>query len=114
MDETLVGECSFWKCVSYVDRTHAFAIVAAEINILDGARWRDALPKISVWYKRDIIFFKNTSIWCRRDDTCFFKCAFGVDETLVGKCNLLQRYVLRRRDARWRVQVRGKIEYLTH
>ena len=42
------------------------------------------------------------------------KCAFGVDETLVGECTLLKRYVLRRRDARWRVQLRGKIEYLTH
>ena len=51
----------------YVDGTHAFATVAAEINILDGARWRDALPKISVWYKRDIIFSKIL--------------AFGVDET---------------------------------
>ena len=42
------------------------------------------------------------------------KCAFGVDETLVGECTLLKRNVLRRRDARWRVQLRGEIEYLTH
>ena len=42
---------------------------------------------------------EKASIWCRRDDTRFSKCAFGVDETLVSKCNLSKRYVLRRRDA---------------
>ena len=58
----------------YVDGTHAFATVAAEINILDGARWRDALPQISVWYKRDIICLKTL--------------AFGVDETTLAFPNV--------------------------
>ena len=58
----------------YVDGTHAFATVAAKINILDGARWRDALPKISVWCKRDIIFSKTL--------------AFGVDETTLAFSNV--------------------------
>ena len=34
-----------------------------------------------------------------RDDTRFFECAFGVDETLGGKCRLLTMCVLRRREA---------------
>ena len=59
----------------------------------------DPLPKVCVWCGRDVILKKKTSIWCRRDDTRFSKCAFGVDETLVGKCSLSKRYVLRRRDA---------------
>ena len=50
-----------------------------------------------VWTRRHIS--KKASTWCRRDDTRFSKCAFGVDETLVGKCSLSKRYVLRRRDA---------------
>ena len=50
----------------YVDGTHAFAIVAAEISILDGARWRDPLPKVGVWCGRDVMFSK--------------KLPFGVDE----------------------------------
>ena len=58
----------------YVHETHAFATVAAEINILDGARWRDALPQISVWCKRDIIFSKTL--------------AFGVDETTLAFSNV--------------------------
>jgi hypothetical protein len=59
-------------------------------------------------------FFKKNSIWCRRDDTRFLKCAFGVDETLVGERSLLKMYVLRRRDVRWRAQFRGKSDFLTH
>ena len=47
--------------------------------------------------RRDIL--EKGSIWCKRDDTRFSKCAVGVDETLVRKCNLSKRYVLRRRDA---------------
>ena len=71
VDETLVGECSF--LTMYVLRRrdailqNAFAIVAPEITILDGARWRDPLPKVGVWCGRDVIFQK--------------KLAFGVDET---------------------------------
>ena len=47
----------------------AFAIVAPDIIILDGARWRDPLPKVGVWCWPDIIFSK--------------KQAFRVDETFV-------------------------------
>ena len=54
----------------YGEGTHAFAIVAAEINILDGARWRDALPKVGVWCMRDALFSKER--------------AFGVDETTLA------------------------------
>ena len=54
----------------YVDGTHAFASVAAEISILDGARWRHALPKVGVWCKRDAIVSKER--------------AFGVDETALA------------------------------
>ena len=43
-------------------------------------------------------FFQKRSICRRRDDTRFFECAFGVDETLVGKYSFLERCVLRRRD----------------
>ena len=50
-----------------------------------------------VWSRRDA-FFSKRSICRRRDDTRFFECAFGVDETLVGKCSFLERCVLRRRD----------------
>ena len=44
-------------------------------------------------------FSKISSICRRRDDTRFFECAFGVDETLVGKCRFLTMCVLRRREA---------------
>ena len=44
-------------------------------------------------------FFKISSICRRRDDTWFFECAFGVDETLGGKRRFLTMCVLRRRDA---------------
>ena len=54
----------------YVDGTHAFASVAAEISILDGARWRHALPKVGVWRRRDAIFSKER--------------AFGVDEMTLA------------------------------
>ena len=54
----------------YVDRTHAFAIVAAEISILDGAQWRHALPEVGVWCGRDAIFSKER--------------AFGVDEMTLA------------------------------
>jgi hypothetical protein len=60
--------------VFYVDGTHAFAIVAAEISILDGARWRDALPKVGVWCWRDSIFSKTL--------------AFGSDETTLAFSNV--------------------------
>ena len=46
---------------------NAFAVVAPEITILDGARWRDPLPKVGVWCGRDVMFSK--------------KLAFGVDDT---------------------------------
>ena len=58
----------------YVDGTHAFAIVAAKITILDGARWRDAQPKVSVW--------------CRGDTTFSKTIAFGVDETTLVFSNV--------------------------
>ena len=48
---------------------NAFAIVAPEITILDGARWRDPLPKVGAWCRRDVSFSK--------------KVAFGVDETTL-------------------------------
>ena len=51
----------------YADGAHAFAIVVAAIIVLDGARWRDALPEVSVLCRRDAIFSKIL--------------AFGVDET---------------------------------
>ena len=54
----------------YVDGTHAFASVAAEISILDGARWRHALPKLRVW--------------CRRDAIVSEERAFGEDETTLA------------------------------
>ena len=44
-------------------------------------------------------FFKISSICRRRDDTWFFECAFGVDETLGGKRRFLTMCVLRRREA---------------
>ena len=50
-----------------------------------------------VWTRR--YFFKISSICRRRDDARFFECAFGVDETLGGKCCFLTMCVLRRRDA---------------
>ena len=53
---------------------NAFAIVAPEITILDGARWRDPLPKVGVWCRRDAIFTKEI--------------AFGVDETTLDVSNL--------------------------
>ena len=56
--------------MSYVEGTHAFAIVAAEITILDGAQWGDALPKVGVWCRRDTKFSKTI--------------AFGVDETTLA------------------------------
>ena len=58
----------------YVDGTHAFAIVAADIIVLDGARWRDALPKVGVWCRLDTIFSKTI--------------AFGVDETTLAFSNV--------------------------
>ena len=58
----------------YVDGTHAFAIVAADITVLDGARWRDALPKVGVWCRRDTKFSKTI--------------AFGVDETTLAFSNV--------------------------
>ena len=58
----------------YVDRTHAFAIVAAEISILDGAQWRHALPEVGVWCRRDAIFSKER--------------AFGVDEMTLAFLNV--------------------------
>ncbi len=76
----------------------AFPIVFPEINILVSARWRIRFPQY-VFGVDETSYFKKTGIWCRRDDTRFSKCAFGVDETLVGKCSLSKRYVLRRRDA---------------
>ena len=42
----------------YVGGTHAFAIVDAEVTILEGARWGDALPKVGVWCRRDTNFSK--------------------------------------------------------
>ena len=39
------------------------------------------------------------SICRKRDDTRFFECAFGVDETFVGKSRFLTMCILRRRDA---------------
>ncbi len=38
---------------------------------------------------------------------------FRVDETLVGDCCFLKACLLRRRDARWRVQLQDNIYYLT-
>ena len=69
VDETLVGECSFWQCVFYVDGAHAFAIVVAAIIVLDGARWRDALPEVSVLCRRDAIFSKILALGL--DETTF-------------------------------------------
>ena len=60
--------------MSDVDGTHAFAIVDAEVTILEGARWGDALPKVGVWCRRDAIFTKEI--------------AFGVDETTLDLTNV--------------------------
>ena len=54
---------------------NAFAIVSQEITILDGARWRDPLPKVGAWCRRDVILSKKT--------------AFGVDETTLVFSNVL-------------------------
>ena len=53
---------------------NAFAIVAPDITILDGARWRDPLPKVGAWCGRDVILF--------------FKVAFGVDERTLDFKNV--------------------------
>ena len=55
---------------------NAFAIVAPEITILDGARWRDPLPKVGVWCRRDAFFFLSKKV------------AFGVDETTLDFSNV--------------------------
>ena len=53
---------------------NAFAIVAPEITLLDGARWCDPLPKVGAWCGRAVIFSK--------------KVAFGVDETTLDFSNV--------------------------
>ena len=58
--------------------------------------------KVSIWCRPDVTFFKISSICHRRGDTRFFECAFGVDDTLVGKCRFLIMCVLHRREANLR------------
>ena len=75
----------------YVDGAHAFAIVVAAIIVLDGARWRDALPEVIVLCRRDAIFLKTL--------------ASGVDETTF----VFYMCIWWRRDVRWKMQFVEKV-----
>ena len=70
------------------------------------------LPKVSGWYRPDVIKLREQTLGEKRRHSIFEMC-FGV-VTLVGTCSLLKNHSLRNRAARWGVQPAVKIAYLAY